>query len=125
MFINLTPHGDAPKLPCVRAKAATAVYRDVGHAIQRLRRGLRPKLSQQALAEAVKISRASITNIERGHHRVQIHVLYEIAAALGVEARDLLPQANRSSLARRLPADVSKKLDPTEQAAVGRLLDPK
>ena len=109
----------------MKPKAATAVYREVGRSIQRLRRSQRPKLSQQTLAQAVKISRASIANIERGHHRVQIHILYEIAAALGVEARDLLPQANRRNLARRLPADVSKKLDPTEQAAVGRLLDPK
>jgi transcriptional regulator with XRE-family HTH domain len=77
------------------------------------------------LAEAAKISRASIANIERGHHRVQIHVLYEIAAALGVEAHDLLPHATRANAARRLPADVSKKLDPAEQVAVGRLLDPK
>jgi DNA-binding XRE family transcriptional regulator len=47
------------------------------------------KLSQQELADAVGLSRASVVNVERGRHRVQIHLLYEIARVLGVEPQDL------------------------------------
>jgi len=54
-------------------------------------------MSQAGLARVLKardldLSRASITNIENGRHRIQVHVLYSIAGALGVNVRDLLPQ---------------------------------
>lgn len=79
-------------------------------------------MSQQALAEAVGISRASIANIERGLHRVQIHILYEIAAALDVAPHDLLPHPNRSQAESRIPADIAKELDLKERIGVDRLL---
>jgi transcriptional regulator with XRE-family HTH domain len=77
-------------------------------------------MSQQTLAEAVGISRASIANIERGHHRVQLHVLYDIAMALEVELHDLLPHPDHQVV--QLPEDVKKELNPRERAAVDRLI---
>ena len=88
-----------------------------------LRTRRKPKMSQHALAEAVGISRASITNIERGHHRVQIHVLFDISTALEVEPHDLLPHINHTEFENRLPADVTKELNAKERIAVGRLLE--
>lgn len=99
-----------------------ALYRELGRAIHQLRTQRNPKMSQKALAGAVGISRASIANIERGHHRVQLHVLYDIATALDLEPHDLMPHPDRQDRPTRLPEDVSKELNPRERAAVDRLL---
>jgi len=98
------------------------LYREIGQAIYRLRTARKPRMSQEMLAGAAGVSRASIANIERGHHRVQLHILYDIAVALEVEPHDLLPHLNRDQAASKLPADVTKELNPNEQLAVGRML---
>jgi len=79
-------------------------------------------MGQQALASAVGVSRASIANIERGHHRVQLHVLYNIAMVLDVEPHDLMPHADRQVKKTRLPQDLTKELSAREVAAVDRLI---
>src|SRR6185436_8629195 len=94
------------------------LYRDIGKAICQLRSKHNPKMTQQTLAEAVGVSRASIANIERGHHRVQLHVLYDIATALDAEPHDLLPHPDRQDQVTRLPDDLKKELNPRERAAV-------
>jgi len=100
---------------------AKGLYEATGQAISVLRK--QRKWSQQKLAEAAALSRASIANIERGRHRIQLHVLYDIAAALDVEPHDLLPHPAKSSVERRLPQDIEKKLRTSNEAtAVRRLL---
>lgn len=47
--------------------------------------------TQQQLADKVRLTRTSITNIERGRQHVQLHTLYLLAKALSVEVVDLLP----------------------------------
>jgi transcriptional regulator with XRE-family HTH domain len=101
---------------------ADAIYREIGRAVNQLRNRRNPKMSQKMLAETVGVSRASIANIERGHHRVQLHVLYDIATALDVEPHDLMPHPDRQSPATNLPEEMSKELNPRERAAVDRLL---
>lgn len=100
-------------------KRDIALYREIGQAIFRIRN---KKMSQQALADAVGISRASIVNVEQGRHRIQIHILYEIAAALDIDPRDLLPSANHQHPIAPLPEDLSEKLNLKEQAVVGRMV---
>ncbi len=102
--------------------AGSSLYREIGRAIRRLRAKRKPRMSQQALAGEIGVSRASVANMERGHHRIQIHVLYEIASVLEVEPHDLLPHPSRAHNESRLPADVTKALSPKEREAVGRLL---
>ena len=99
-----------------------AIYREIGRAVNHLRNRRNPKMSQKILAEAVGVSRASIANIERGHHRVQLHVLYDIATALDVEPHDLMPHPDRQDRPTNLPEDMRKELNPRERAAVDRLL---
>jgi transcriptional regulator with XRE-family HTH domain len=107
----------------MRLAKASAVYRNVGQAISRLRQKHKPKMSQEKLATAVGVSRASIANIEQGRHRIQLHVLYDIAAALELEPHDILPHLQGERLAQALPEDISNKLrSPREASAVSRLI---
>ncbi len=56
-------------------------------------RGLREEagLTQDQVAERVKLKRTSITNIERGRQHIALHQLYLLAAAVGKTPSDLLP----------------------------------
>ena|SRR5436309_7667678 len=106
------------------ATKASAIYKTTGEAISKLRGKRKPKMTQQQLALATGVSRASIANIEQGRHRVQLHVLYEIAAALEVDPHDLLPHLRVTRPGQALPEDISNKLkSPKEALAVSRLLE--
>lgn len=49
------------------------------------------ELSQEQLAAAVGLTRTSITNLEMGRQQTPLHTLYEIANAINVPLKDLLP----------------------------------
>ncbi len=69
-------------------------------------------LTQAELGGAVGLTRTSITNIERGRQRILVHTLFEIAAELGIEPRDLLPPHGAwpvPSGAAAVPESVSEK----------------
>jgi Predicted transcriptional regulators len=108
----------------VRPAQAATIYKQTGGAIARLRRTRKPKLTQQQLAIAAGISRASIANIEQGRHRIQLHVLYDLAEALEIKPHDLLPDIHQRAPRKALPEDISKQLKtPREARAVSRLLE--
>lgn len=65
------------------------LYRDLGLRLRRIREASR--LTQDALAERIGLSRTSIANIEQGRQRIQVHTLYALAGALRVSPRSLLP----------------------------------
>lgn len=63
-------------------------------------------LSQDELATRIALARSSISNLEKGRQRIQIHTLYSIAAALDVPVPTLLPSAGSDDprpLEERLP----------------------
>jgi transcriptional regulator with XRE-family HTH domain len=97
------------------------VYRQIGKRIQQLRSLRVPPMSQTSLAAALNLSRASITNIENGRHRIQVHVLYGIAAELGVTIRELLPE----SLDRPAQYPFAQHVSDNERAAIERVAAPK
>ena len=68
-----------------------ALYMAVGAAV-RAQRDLRG-LKQEDLAQIVGLSRASVANIEGGRQAVPIHMLAEIAEALGTTCAELLRSA--------------------------------
>lgn len=103
-------------------ESALAIYSQIGQRIAKLRKSRDPRLRQEDLASAAHLSRASMVNIERGRHRIQIHVLYDIARALGVEPTDLLPPGTSSEFAAQIPTNFAKQLSPKELALVGSLL---
>lgn len=64
------------------------VYRLVGQRIRaaREKRGL----SQERLAERVNLTRASITNIEKGRQKLLLHTIYAFSEALSVSVPELM-----------------------------------
>lgn len=65
------------------------LYQTIGERIVRARSAA--SLSQSKLAKKVGVSRTSIVNIESGRQRAPLHLLWQIAEALEVEAADVLP----------------------------------
>lgn len=64
------------------------VQAEFGKRLQAHRKGRR---NQHQLAEALDVSRTTISNIERGRHRIFLDQAYLAANALGVQLSELLP----------------------------------
>ncbi len=63
-------------------------------------------LNQEALGHRVGLERSSISNVEKGRQRVQLHMLLAFAAALEVEPMQLLPDTiGASDPLREVPAE--------------------
>lgn len=78
-------------------------YQDLGKRIKEKR--LKKGFSQNGVATAIGLSRTSLTNIEKGRQNLLLHTFLDIADALQVKAKDLLPEeANPSE-------DMQKKLN--------------
>lgn len=71
--------------------AITNLYRTIGAhlATARTQRGVR----QADLATAIGLTRASVTNIESGAQRIQVHTLIAAAQALNLDPADLITQS--------------------------------
>ncbi len=99
------------------------LYRLFGERLRQRRRSRRPALTQQKLADAVGLSRTSLANIERGHQRVQIHLLYQFARVLQCKPLELLPSFDStSSDGQRLSLDILKHFRPEEQSGVAQIV---
>jgi transcriptional regulator with XRE-family HTH domain len=84
------------------------LYSFLGQRISELRQ--KSRLTQADLAAAVGLTRTSVTNIEKGRQRVPLHTFFDIAAALGTEASDLLPsKISFPSAEPKIPDTVSKR----------------
>ena len=69
------------------------LYREVGRKIREARERFgEKKLSQEKLAKRLKLSRASIVNIEAGRQHAPLHLLWKIAEALGTDVALLIPR---------------------------------
>ena len=92
--------------------AIRKLYADFGARIRDRRSHL--GLSQDAVARQIELSRTSIANIEAGRQAVMLHQVIDIARALDVEARTLLPEDDRhpqldaEALAANLPNEVQR-----------------
>jgi transcriptional regulator with XRE-family HTH domain len=65
------------------------IYERMGKLIRSRRKKL--NLTQDDLAQRVTLKRTSITNIEKGRQKIQVHTLFELAAALEVDPVTLIP----------------------------------
>ena len=87
-------------------------YEEAGRRIREARRRRKPKLTQEALADLVSLTRTSITNVEKGRQKFLLHTLADIAKALQVSPASLLPESEGDS-DRRL--DVALKDRPRSE----------
>jgi putative transcriptional regulator len=71
-------------------------YREFGKKLFQARRAA--KITQEALAQAVGLSRTSIVNIEKGRQPVAVDLAIRMATSLGTTIGDLLPEYNRASI---------------------------
>ena len=67
-------------------------YRRFGQNLRQARRAA--GLSQADLAVAIKLTRTSISNIEKGRQKVLLHTFGEMLHALSVQPGELLPDAH-------------------------------
>jgi transcriptional regulator with XRE-family HTH domain len=80
-------------ISCIRGrremKPIDGVYQDIGKLIRMARE--EENLTQHELGELVGLKRSSITNIEQGRHRIQVHTLMALAEALRLSPQILIP----------------------------------
>lgn len=67
----------------------TDLYARLGRLVRQHRERL--AMSQQVLANAIHLSRASVANIEAGRQHIPLHQLFRLARALKVDPTALLP----------------------------------
>src|ERR1700733_9615550 len=88
------------------------LYRELGRKIRQARERQGQKLSQGVLAQRLGISRASMVNIEAGRQHAPLHLLWQIAEALGTDLTLLIPRREDLLLA---PDSVSLGEDMMQQ----------
>ena len=98
------------------------IYRNFGRRLRTARKARH--MSQEALAARLRprLSRTSITNIEAGSQHVPLHMLYELAAAVGVRAQSLLPDEPTIAAAKQLSG--LEDLAPEDRESVARAVLP-
>jgi transcriptional regulator with XRE-family HTH domain len=88
---------------------------------QRLRKARREaQLTQEALGKRVGLSRTSITNIEQGNQHVGLHLLYQLAKAVGARPVDLLPDEHAAASAGPSLDDVLVGMRRSDRAKLQR-----
>jgi len=95
-----------------------STYLRIGTIIRARRRQL--DLSQEKLAQKLRISRATLANIETGRQRILVHQLYALAESLGMKPEDLLPRVSASATPSEwahLPIPTDLKPQQKEQIA--------
>ena len=99
-----------------------SIYRHIGAVIRRGRRKFKPRLTQEALAQRVGISRASLANIETGRQSVLVHQLYPLAAALDLTPADFLLPVSDSGARAEWEQVLPEDLKPLQKNQIARLL---
>lgn len=72
----------------------TDFYKAVGALIREARD--KARITQDTLAQRVRLTRTSVTNIEKGRQKILLHTFCELAEALGLSPAALLPHATGS-----------------------------
>lgn len=90
----------------LQRRISDRLHQEFGRRVQKIRRDERD-IRQEALADELGLSRATISKIEGGKQRVTLDQAYQIAYRLGVAVSDLLPD----------PEQVYEKMDAVRTAA--------
>lgn len=98
------------------------IYVTVGRRVRTRREQL--TMTQDDLARAVDLTRTSISNIEQGRQKIQVHMLYRLAHALGLVPDALLPLTEPTTTPDLTTDPQVLALPPPEQDWVQRVLAP-
>jgi transcriptional regulator with XRE-family HTH domain len=82
------------------------------------------RMSQEALADLVSLTRTSITNIEKGRQKLLVHKLLEIAGALGIDVVSLLPESNPSKTEGKIPNNLLHGLSEKDKTLITAAVTP-
>ena|SRR3989344_4594868 len=93
------------------------LYITIGSNIRKARRKL--EISQLELSRRMKLSRASIANIESGRQRLAIHQVYRLSKSLGIQIPDILPPSSEVPIN---PAVDLSGLDASERQYVQKII---
>jgi transcriptional regulator with XRE-family HTH domain len=93
-------------------------YNIVGERIRTARKRRNPRVSQLQLADELRISRASVVNIEAGRQHTPLHMLWLIADALGVDLGSLIPTRDEYAKHGTL-AKISEQMAAAIEASAG------
>ena len=99
-----------------------SLYAHIGEVIRTRRRSLKPRLTQEALARIVGMSRAALANIETGRQNVMVHQIYAFAKALHLDPSDFLPPADHTAVGAEWTDVMPSNLKPKQQEQIARLL---
>lgn len=95
-----------------------SLYYQVGLRIREVRQN--KGLNQEAFAQMLKLTRASVVNIEKGRQRPSIHLLYDICKITNVEIKELIPELSQK---QELSSKWKKKIENSSEGDIIR--DPK
>lgn len=97
------------------------LYASFGRLVRQHRERL--DMSQSQLAKHVRLSRASVANIESGRQRIPLHQLFRLGRALKVDAGALLPDPNQQpAVAVDREITSSMRLSDREQADIAKIV---
>jgi transcriptional regulator with XRE-family HTH domain len=98
------------------------VYHSIGAIIRSKRRQL--EWSQEKLAQHVRISRATLANIETGRQRILVHQVYIFATALGARPDEFLPSlAAGAPATARMLLPIPGGLKPQQREQIAQLIE--
>lgn len=76
--------------------SVAGIYQEFGRRLTQVRKSR--KISQEELGEKLRLSRASIANMEAGRQRILLHHLFQLADVLSVPVNDLVGIRSKETL---------------------------
>lgn len=83
------------------------LYAFIGERIRQIRETHSPRMSQQELAEILKLKRTSVTNIERGNQKPTLDALYLLCEHFGLKLENVLPPVSEVTVQAMPSAELS------------------
>jgi len=103
---------------------AKSIYIYIGNKIKLFRESTgQEKVTQEALAKAIGVTRVSIANYEAGNQAISISDLYKVAKFLNRNVHDLLPSIESVTISEpEIKLEEQTSLTEEEKSAIGRLI---
>jgi DNA-binding XRE family transcriptional regulator len=83
------------------------LYAFIGERIRQIRETHSPRMSQQELAEILKLKRTSVTNIELGNQKPTLDALYLLCEHFELKLETVLPPVSEVTVKAMPPAERS------------------